>query len=208
MSGISELVLGVIHQIESFIAWGGYIGVALLMALESCNIPLPSEVILTFAGYLVHQGHLEFHLTALSGAIGCVLGSVPSYWLGRIGGRQFLEKHGRWLLITPKDLDSAEKWVSKYGDLAFFICRMLPIVRTFISLPAGVLEANFKRFVLYTFLGSWIWSYGLVYAGVYFGDNKEMFSKIWHQFDLAIITLCAVAGIWYVWKHIQHFKKN
>jgi membrane protein DedA with SNARE-associated domain len=183
-----------------------YAGVALLMAIESANVPLPSELILPYAGWMVQQGKLNFHLAALSGAVGCVLGSLPSYWLGQWGGRSFLEKYGKWLLLTPQDLDTAEKWTARFGDWAFFLCRMLPVVRTFISLPAGILKARIVPFTLFTFIGSWVWSYALVYVGIIFGENLEAFRQIWHKFDYAIVAVIAVLGGLYVWKHLKHFR--
>lgn len=206
MDWINDIILMVSHWIEVFIAATTYLGVILLMAIESFNIPLPSEIILTFTGYLVQQGKMNFHLASLAGAIGCVVGSIPSYYIGLKGGRPFLEKHGKWLLLTHHDLESSERWVQRYGDITFFICRMLPVVRTFISLPAGILEARFWPFVIYTFLGSWIWSYGLVWVGVKFGENKAAFSHYWHQFDAIIIGVCFVLGVLYIWKHVKHFQ--
>ncbi|HEY9744914.1 MAG TPA: DedA family protein [Oculatellaceae cyanobacterium] len=198
----------VMHFIHTVIVNMGYAGVALLMAIESANIPLPSEFIMPYAGYLVQQGKMNFHLAALAGAIGCVLGSIPSYWLGYYGGHTFLLKHGKWLLLSEHDLITAEKWTAKYGDLAFFICRMLPVVRTFISLPAGILKARFWPFVIYTFIGSWIWSYGLVWVGVKFGENLEAFREIWHKFDYAVIGVLVLLGVWYIWRHVKHIKAD
>ncbi len=208
MELINQIIFYISAKVEAFISATSYLGVVLLMAIESFNIPLPSEIILTFTGYLVAKGEMNFHLASLAGAVGCVVGSLPSYWIGYYGGRNFLCKHGKWLLITPHDLDSAEKWVAKYGDLTFFICRMLPVVRTFISLPAGVLKARFWPFTIYTFIGSWIWSYGLVWVGVKFGENKELFSHYWHQFDALIIAVCFILGCVYVYKHVQHFREG
>src|SRR5712692_4996437 len=120
-----------------------------MMAIESANIPLPSEAIMPAAGILVQQGKLNLHLAALAGAVGCLVGSVPSYLLGFYGGRPFLERHGRWLLLKERDMAMAESWVNKYGDVTFFIGRMLPIVRTFI--------------------GSFVWCYFLTFVGIKFG---------------------------------------
>ncbi|MEB3245531.1 MAG: DedA family protein [Vampirovibrionales bacterium] len=186
----------------------GYVGIALLMAIESANVPLPSELILPYAGLLVQQGKLNFHGAALAGAIGCVLGSLPSYWLGWVGGRAFLNQYGKFLLLTQHDLDVSEKWVAKYGDWAFFLCRMLPVVRTFISLPAGILKAHFWTFTLLTFIGSWVWSYALVYVGIKVGDNLETFKHYWHQFDAAIAIVLFILGGLYVYKHVKHLRKG
>jgi membrane protein DedA with SNARE-associated domain len=180
------------------------VGVALLMAIESANVPLPSEAILPFAGYLVSQGKLNFHGAALAGAIGCVLGSLPSYLLGLYGGRPVLEKYGKWVLLSHHDLEVAERWVARWGDAVFVVGRMLPVVRTFISFPAGVLKLNLPRFIFFTFLGSWIWSYLLVYVGIVFGNNLEAFKTVWHKFDLAIVVLGVAAVGWYVWRHLKH----
>ena len=159
MSHLDAFIAPVIHSIQTTISHFGPMGIAALMAIESANIPLPSEAILPFAGYLVSIKVLNFHIAAFAGAFGCLLGSIPSYYIGYFGGRPFVEKYGKWFLISKKDLETADKWSQKYGDISFFICRMLPVVRTFISLPAGILKANFPRFITYTFLGSLIWSY-------------------------------------------------
>lgn len=200
-----EMVMHFIHQVITTLSYGG---VALLMAIESANIPLPSEFIMPYAGFLVQQGKMNFHLAALAGAVGCVLGSVPSYYLGQYGGQSFLLKHGKWLLLSEHDLMTAERWTTKYGDLAFFICRMLPVVRTFISLPAGILNARFVPFVIYTFIGSLIWSYGLVWVGVKFGENLETFKALWHKFDSAVIVLLVILGVLYIWRHFKHIKAD
>lgn len=208
MSHLDQIILPVINFIEHTITNMGTLGISLLMAIESANIPLPSEAILPFAGYLVSKGVMGFHTACFAGAFGCVLGSVPSYYLGYFGGRPFVEKHGKWFLISKKDLEIADKWTEKYGDWAFFICRMLPVVRTFISLPAGILKANFPRFVLFTFIGSLIWSYFLVYVGVKLGEHREMFSAIWHKFDYAIVGIVFILFVIYIYRHIKHLKDS
>jgi membrane protein DedA with SNARE-associated domain len=196
---LHQFIDPVLQMIRDVVASWGYMGVVIMMA----NIPLPSEAIMPTAGILVQQGKMNFHLAALAGAIGCVLGSIPSYWLGRYGGRPFFEKYGRWLLLKESDLQAADRWVDKYGDWAFFICRMLPVVRTFISFPAGVLKAHFGIFVLFTFVGSLIWCYFLTWVGIKFGENMEMFVDIWHKFDVAIV-LVVLAGLgYYLWHHLK-----
>jgi membrane protein DedA with SNARE-associated domain len=205
MNLILSTLMGFIHGV---IAQWHYTGVAVLMAIESANVPLPSEMILPYAGYLVQQGKMNIHWASFAGAIGCVIGSIPSYWLGYFGGRPFLEKYGKWLLLTPHDLDEAERWTARYGDWTFFLCRMLPVVRTFISLPAGILKAPFWTFTALTFVGSWVWSYALVYVGVKLGDNLELFKHYWHKFDAAIAIVLFLLGGLYVWKHLKHFRSN
>ena len=205
---INEILVALVNWIESVINQMGPWGVALLMAIESCNIPLPSEAILPFAGYLVTKGTFSIHTAALFGAIGCVLGSVPSYYLGYFGGRKFVEKYGKYFLVSRHDLEIADKWVEKYGDLSFFICRMLPVVRTFISLPAGILKARKRTFFLYTFVGSLIWSYLLVWVGVKVGENTEALKHIWHKFDAVIIIACLVLGGIYIYHHVKKLKES
>lgn len=205
---LSALFEAFIHWLEHIISTCGAWGIGGIMILESCNIPIPSEATLPFAGYLVSKGELNFHMAAWFGAIGCLLGSIPSYYLGYFGGRKFIEKYGKYFLVSPKDLDGADKWVEKYGDWAFFLCRMLPIVRTFISLPAGILRAKKRFFFTMTFLGSLIWCYVLVYVGIVLGENMDVIKPLWHKFDELILLICVVLGCWYIYRHIKHFKKN
>jgi membrane protein DedA with SNARE-associated domain len=201
---LHQLLDPILQMIRDGVASWGYLGVILMMAIESANVPLPSEAIMPTAGLLVQQGKLNFHLAAFAGAIGCVLGSIPSYYLGMLGGRPFLEKYGRYLLLRKQDMEIADKWVNKYGDITFFVCRMLPVVRTFISFPAGVLKAHFGMFCLFTFIGSLAWCYLLTWVGVKFGENLEMFVSLWHKFDIAIV-LVVVAGFgYYLYRHLKH----
>ena len=208
MSHVDALIAPVIHYIQTTISSFGALGIAGLMAVESANIPLPSEAILPFAGYLVSIKMLNFHVAAFAGACGCLVGSIPSYYLGYFGGRPFIEKYGKWFLISKKDLEIADKWSQKYGDISFFICRMLPVVRTFISLPAGILKANLPRFIIYTFLGSLIWSYVLVFVGLKLGEHREELTAIWHKFDYSIIGVLFVLFSLYVYRHVKHLKES
>lgn len=205
---LDSILVGLISWIENVITSMGASGIALLMAIESCNIPLPSEAVLPFAGYLVSKGDMNFHAASIAGAIGCVLGSIPSYYLGYFGGRSFVEKYGKYFLVSKSDLETADKWVDKYGDWAFFICRMLPVIRTFISLPAGILKARKRTFFTLTFLGSLIWSYVLVYVGVKLGEHLDKLKTIWHKFDIIIILVCLILGIWYVYEHVKKLKDS
>ncbi len=204
MEALKPIITGLILCIEKTISSMGPWGIALLMAIESCNIPLPSEAILPFAGYLVSKGVMTIHVAAFAGAIGCVIGSIPSYYIGYFGGRPFIEKYGKWLLVSKHDLEIADKWSKKWGELAFFICRMLPVVRTFISLPAGILKVNLPKFLGLTFLGSLVWSYFLVYVGVKLGENLDKFSAILHKFDVAIVLSCVILFALYLKHHFKH----
>ncbi len=201
---VEQILESLIVFLEKFISAFGAFGISILMAIESCNIPLPSEAILPFAGYLVSIGKIpNIHVASIFGAIGCVLGSIPSYYLGYWGGRPFFEKYGKYFFVSAKDLDDADKWVEKYGDWAFFICRMLPVIRTFISLPAGILRARKRVFFTLTFLGSLIWSYFLVYVGIKLGENFYTIKNFCHKFDAVIIVICLVLGGLYIYKHIK-----
>lgn len=208
MSILDSVLAPIVGFIEHTITAIGPLGVSLLMAIESCNIPLPSEAILPFAGYLVSKGVMTIHVAAFAGAFGCVLGSIPSYYLGYFGGRPFIEKYGKWFLISKHDLEIADKWEQKYGNLAFFICRMLPIVRTFISLPAGILKANFKQFIFFTFLGSLIWSYPLVFVGMKLGEHSEALKAFWHKFDIAIVLVLGALFVLHLVNHFKHLKES
>ena len=201
---LHQLIDPILQMIKDQVAAGGYWAVMIMMAIESANIPLPSEAIMPTAGILVHEGKLNMHLSALAGAIGCVLGSIPSYFLGLYGGRPFLKKYCRYLLLREKDMEIATKWVEKYGDMTFFVCRMLPVVRTFISFPAGVLKAHFWMFNLYTFIGSLIWCYFLTWVGMVFGEHMEVFRDYWHKFDLLIVVVCVAGFGYYLYRHLKH----
>lgn len=196
---LQALTQWVIENISVF----GYTAVIVLMALESANIPIPSEVVLPFAGFLVARGELNFHLAALAGALGCLLGSILSYVIGRWLGRVFLERHGKWFLIGHKQMEFGDKWVSRYGNWVSFFSRLLPVIRTFISLVLGIWKAPFWTFAVLTFVGSWIWSYFLVYIGYILGENWVSLKPLWEKFDFAIVAI-VVAGIaFYIYRHIK-----
>lgn len=184
----------------------GYPGVVLLMAIESACIPLPSEIIMPFSGYLVYTGRFNIWIVSFAGALGCVLGSLVAYWVGMYGGRPFIEKYGRYVLLSRHDLDIADRWFARYGELIVFASRLLPAIRTFIAFPAGVARMNLKRFVIYTFLGSLPWCLGLAYAGQKLGEqwNKDDTLKTWfHRFDFVIGIVGVVAVAWWIWRHLR-----
>lgn len=185
----------------------GYSGVVLLMAIESACIPLPSEIIMPFSGYLVSTGELNLWGVAVAGAVGCVLGSLVAYWIGMYGGRPFIEKYGRYILLSRHDLDIADRWFAKHGEIIVFVSRLLPAIRTFIAFPAGVARMNLTRFVIYTFAGSLPWCLGLAYVGQKLGEqwDKDDTLKTWfHRFDFLIGIAGALFIIWWVWRHIKH----
>jgi membrane protein DedA with SNARE-associated domain len=185
----------------------GYSGIVLLMAIESACIPLPSEIIMPFSGYLVSTGELNLWGVAVAGAVGCVLGSLIAYWVGMYGGRPFIEKYGRYILLSRHDLDIADRWFAKHGEIIVFVSRLLPAIRTFIAFPAGVARMNLPRFVIYTFAGSLPWCLALAYVGQKLGEqwDKNDTLKTWfHRFDFLIGIAGALFIIWWVWRHIKH----
>ena len=193
---IAVWIMGVISSM-------GYAGIVLLMAIESACIPLPSEIIMPFAGFLVFKGELVLWIVAVAGALGCVLGSIPAYYLGMYGGRPLVEKYGKYILISHKDLNMADDWFAKHGDIIIFIARLLPAVRTFIAFPAGVARMNMPKFIAYTFVGSLIWCFILAYVGMKFGENRVMLKAYFHQFHYIIALLGAVFVAWYLRRHFQ-----
>ena len=174
---IIEILSGFIVATISLL---GYSGIVLLMAIESACIPLPSEVIMPFSGYLVSTGQMNLWAVGIAGAVGCVLGSLVAYWVGMYGGRPLIEKYGRYVLVSHHDLDMADRWFLTHGEIIVFVSRLLPAIRTFIAFPAGVARMNLKRFVLYTFAGSLPWCLALAYVGQKLGEkwNKDRKSVV------------------------------
>lgn len=198
----------IVDFLTRFIQAIGWPGVVAIMTLESANIPIPSEVTMPLAGWMLVQATggtaaQALLLGGLFGAIGCTLGSVISYALGAWGGRPLIKRYGRWILVSEPDLDDADKWFARWGDWAAFISRLLPIVRTFISFPAGVTRMNFTRFAVFSFLGSFIWCGLLALGGFHLGANWERLRAIMRPFDIPIALIILAAVAWYVYKHIQ-----
>jgi membrane protein DedA with SNARE-associated domain len=202
--------------IRGVISLGGYPGIVLLMAIESACIPLPSELIMPFAGALttvavaqsVHRGPMDIHLVSLSGALGCALGSAVAYWVGAKGGREFVFRYGKYILLKRKDVESSDRWFQRQGPAAVFIARLLPVVRTFISLPAGIARMPFWPFLILSFVGSVPWCYFLAYIGVKFADNLEILKTYFHGADIVIgIVLLAAFGYW-LWHHLKPDKEE
>ena len=203
-----EILSGIIVAIISTL---GYSGIVLLMAIESACIPLPSEIIMPFSGYLVSTGEMNLWVVAFAGAVGCVLGSLVAYWVGMKGGRPLIEKYGRYVLVSRHDLDLADRWFEKRGEIIVFVSRMLPAIRTFIAFPAGVARMNLKRFVIYTFAGSFPWCLGLAYVGQKLGEkwNKDDTLKTWfHRFDFLIGIAAVILIAWWIWRHVGHLRKE
>lgn len=204
-----EKIIGVLAGfIISTINGMGYGGIVLLMGIESACIPLPSEIIMPFSGYLVFTGAMNLWAVATAGAVGCVLGSLVAYAVGAWGGRPLVVKYGKYILISHHDLDLADRWFQRHGDITIFVGRLLPVVRTFIAFPAGVARMPLWRFVVYTFIGSFLWCLGLAWIGMKLGENWNTLGVYFHRFD-ALIGAVIVAGVvWYVWRHLKNLKRG
>src|SRR5947207_2313708 len=186
------------------ISKAGYLGVVILMAIESACIPLPSEIIMPFAGYLVYTGRFSLLWAATAGALGCNLGSVIAYEVGFYGGRPLVEKYGFYLLLSRHDLDMADRFFLRFGSAAVFIGRLLPVIRTFIALPAGIARMPRVRFHIYTFVGSWPWCFMLAWIGMKLGEHwdKDPRLRQWlHRLDIVIVVLLLAGLVWFVRSH-------
>jgi len=193
---IDRIITGISGLIIAAISTLGYGGIVLMMAIESACIPLPSEVIMPFSGYLVAGGHLNLNLVAVAGAVGCLLGSYIAYFAGATGGRRFLERYGRWVLIAPHELELADWFFDRWGSAAVFFSRLLPVVRTFIAFPAGVARMRLLPFTIYTLIGSYLWCLILAYAGMKLGQHWTELGPYFHRFeDLIGILIVAGAGL-------------
>lgn len=199
MDYFSSLLEVVVEHVVAYISALGYWGISIGMAIESANIPLPSEVILPFGGYLVSIGRLDFFWAAMAGTIGGTVGSIVSYFLGLWGGRPFLLRYGRYIGISRKHFDLAERWFMRYGEATVFFTRLMPIVRTFISFPAGISGMNFPRFVIYTFLGSLPWCFLLTYLGLKMGQHWSDLKYWFHRLDL-VVAIFLVVLVVYLWR--------
>jgi membrane protein DedA with SNARE-associated domain len=201
---IERLITYLAGFIVSVISAGGYVGVALMMAIESACIPLPSEIIMPFAGYLVSTGRFTLIGAATAGAIGCNLGSTVAYYVAMYGGRPAIDRWGRYLLIRHSDLDRSERLFARFGGMMVFVGRLLPVVRTFIAFPAGLARMPMLPFQVYTFVGSWIWCFVLAYVGAALGDrwdSSPTMRNIFHSLDVVILLLLVLGAAWFLWSH-------
>jgi membrane protein DedA with SNARE-associated domain len=205
----------ILATLATFTIWvissGGYVGIALLMAIESACIPLPSEIIMPFAGYLVSVGRFNLYWAATAGAIGCNLGSIVAYEVGKRGGRPLAERWGRYVLIGPGELDTADRFFKRFGSIAVLIGRLLPVIRSFIAFPAGVARMPLVPFHLYTFLGSWPWCFGLAWVGMKLGDKWNSDPRVkaaFHSADLVIGLVVIAAIAFYIWHRVRGLKRH
>jgi membrane protein DedA with SNARE-associated domain len=208
---IDQVISALASWIVEVISAAGYFGVVLLMAIESACIPLPSEVIMPFAGYLVSIGKFSLIGAATAGALGCNVGSTVAYYVAAIGGRPVLDRWGKYVLISPAELERTDRFFARYGSATVFFGRLLPVVRTFIAFPAGLARMPMLKFQVYTFLGSWPWCLGLAYIGYLLGarwDSDPTFRRLFHEFD-AVVVVAVVAGfIWLVWSRWREIRRS
>ena len=190
----------------------GYLAVFLFMTAESCLVPIPSEVTMVFGGFLSGLGILNIWIVIVIGAVGNVIGSLMAYYLGQKMGEEWIgtaiKKWGKWLLIHIDDFDKALTWFKKYGQGITFGSRLLPIVRTFISLPAGIAGMDVKKFTLFTFIGSFIWSGVLAFAGLKLGQNWQAVEPVFRKFQFVIIGVFVALAVLYVVRHIKKSKQK
>jgi membrane protein DedA with SNARE-associated domain len=199
---VSAIAVAIVDTISAL----GYVGVLGLMALESACIPLPSEVIMPFAGYLASTGQFSLLGAATIGALGCNLGSTIAYYVAAKGGRKAIEHCGTYVLIRPSDIEHAERFFARHGAAAVLISRLLPLVRTFISVPAGLARMPMLKFQLYTFAGSWPWCFGLAYVGFVLGknwDTNPILRSMMHRLDFIVVFAVIAAAAWFFWTRLD-----
>jgi membrane protein DedA with SNARE-associated domain len=204
---IANIIAALSAFVISVISASGYMGIVALMAIESACIPLPSEVIMPFSGYLVSVGRFNLWWVATAGALGCNLGSLVAYEIGYYGGRPVVERYGSYIFLSRKELELADRFFERYGNATVFITRLLPVIRTFIALPAGIARMPRLQFHVYTFLGSWPWCLGLAYIGLVLGEkwDSDPRLKMWfHRFDAVIGGILLLGIAWFVWSRWQH----
>jgi membrane protein DedA with SNARE-associated domain len=199
---IDQVISAVASWIVGVISTTGYLGIVFLMAIESACIPLPSEVIMPFAGYLASIGKVSLIDAATAGALGCNVGSTVAYYVAARGGRTVLERWGKYVLISRAELERTDRFFARYGAATVFFGRLLPVVRTFIAFPAGLARMPMMKFQIYTFLGSWPWCFALAYVGYVLGarwDSDPTLRKLFHDFDAAIAIIVLAGLVWLIW---------
>lgn len=200
---IGDFLLRLADFTVNFISDAGYFGVWLLMLIDAVNFPVPSEIILGFTGFLVTEGRFNFWLAALLAGLGSTSGAILSYWLGLVGGRPFVKRFGRWFLIGQKDLDNADRLFKKYGVAFIFFSRFIPLLRTLISLPAGITHMPFWPFTLFTFLGSFLWAVILIYIGTLVGENYQQIADSFEGAEYVVLAVLVAGIVYWVYRQIK-----
>jgi len=204
---IADIIKILADIIIKIIGWLGYPGVFVLMLLESCGFLIPSEIIMPFAGFLAATGRFSFLLVALIGALGNLTGSLLAYWISARIGRQAIEKFGRYILLSKSDLDLAERWFSKRGRITVLFGRILPVIRTYISFPAGLSKMKIGQFIFYTFIGALPWCILFAWLGLKLGNNWMTIHDKLHNFNLLIAGLVILLIVVYFWRHLRRQKQ-
>lgn len=201
---VEQLTNVAVTLIETLGYWGIFIG----MVIESACIPLPSEAIMLFGGFMVAVGMFNFWIVVTAGVLGNLVGSVITYWIGAKGGRSLLIKYGRYVLINPEHLKKAEHWFSRYGDWTVFFARNLPVIRTFISLPAGIARMNFSKFFIYTLVGCIPWNLALTFIGFKLGENWYLIEPYLRPVSYAILFVIIAGVIWFFYNNLRNRKHS
>lgn len=202
------IIMSITHFITNTINAFGYPGVAMLMAIESAAIPLPSEIIMPFAGFLTRVGNFSLLGLALAGAIGSVVGSWLTYWLGRYGGRPLIERYGKYVFISQHDLNLSDRFFQRYGAWSLLIGRIMPVVRTYVSIPAGIAKTPFGLFTLTCFIGSFIWSLFLAWLGQLLGDNWKILETYFRKFDILIVVVIIAFIVYWIHRHVKQRQRQ
>ena len=202
---IEKLIALLGALVKSIIDAGGYTGIIGLLTLNSSGIPIPSEVILPFSGYLVYLGRFNLLFVVAAGVVGCNIGSAIAYWIGAKGGRPLVERYGKWVLMSQHDLDRMVWFFNRYGSIAILVGRMLPVVQTYVAFPAGIARMSRLRFHIYTTVGSIVWYFCLAWAGMKLGaawDSDPRMHDWFHRFHLVVVAALAAGVVWFVWSHL------
>jgi membrane protein DedA with SNARE-associated domain len=201
-----EIIAFVFQFVTHVINVGGYAGIIALITCNSSGIPIPSEIIMPFSGYLVYLGRFNLFLVATAGAVGCNIGSGVAYWIGAKGGRPLVERYGNWVLMSHHDLDLMTRFFDRYGSIAILLGRMMPIVQTFVAFPAGIARMPRLRFHMYTSVGSWVWYFCLAWAGMKLGEKwhtDPRLEQAFHRFHVAVEVAVIAACVWFLWSHLN-----
>jgi membrane protein DedA with SNARE-associated domain len=199
---VDHVITALVTFIIGVISAAGYLGVVVLMAIESACIPLPSEVIMPFAGYLASIGKFSLIGAATAGAIGSNVGSTLAYIVAAKGGRAAIDRWGAYILVRHEELERAERFFARYGAVTVLVGRLLPVVRTFISFPAGLARMPMLKFQIYSFVGSWPWCLALAYVGALLGarwDRDPTFRRLFHELDAVVVAVLVAGLVWFVW---------
>ncbi len=206
-----KIIAFLVELVTRIIDAGGYAGIAGLITLNSSGVPIPSELIMPFSGYLVYLGRFNLYLVVLAGTVGCNIGSAIAYWIGARGGRPLVERYGKWVLMSQHDLDRMSGFFDRYGSIAILIGRMLPIVQTFVAFPAGIAKMARLRFHIYTTLGSLVWYFCLAWAGKKLGEawhTDPRLQEWFHRFHLVVEAALLAGIVWFVWSHLSKARRT